>query len=424
MMRTNKLMILAGIVLLLVFGSYFLVYTTPGSKFVADQMISEFVDHRDLAYKNLEGNLGSGMTFENLEIRDIKNLPAGTTLKIQRLFVNLTSFGLNGVTVEIENLRLNLPSSDPVIISGTFKEQQLDFNIFSKGISVTEVLSYLPDLKKLVPAKGDVNDIDLFVTGNYLEPIVKGSFVIEKFVYGGFLLTDAPLNFDVQLKDIQGDVKIYGSAYLEKGELQTKRVLVKLGKGDLSFSGPWNKPRINLKGDSKVEKTKISIGLKGTIEEPELTLTSEPSYSREKLMIMLATGKSWQSVEDSVDNGLNATALTKDFIDYFFFAGQSNQFAKKFGISEFSVTLDENKKGIAAKKEITDKLEVSYGVEQTTIEGQVGGVSRMLGGEVKVNDQLSVGVERESNKTQSNELFEDQINENNDKVMLKYKKSF
>jgi autotransporter translocation and assembly factor TamB len=228
----------------------------------------------------------------------------------------------------------------------------------------------------------------------------------------------------VQLKDIQGDVKIYGSAYLEKGELQTKRVLVKLGKGDLSFSGPWNKPRINLKGDSKVEKTKISIGLKGTIEEPELTLTSEPSYSREKLMIMLATGKSWQSVEDSVDNGLNATALTKDFIDYFFFAGQSNQFAKKFGISEFSVTLDENKKGIAAKKEITDKLEVSYGVEQTTIEGQVGGVSRMLGGEVKVNDQLSVGVERESNKTQSNELFEDQINENNDKVMLKYKKSF
>jgi len=423
-MKINKLIVFGGIIFLLVATVCLLVYTTPGSKFVANKIISRYVEHEDLVYKNLDGNLGNGMEFKNLELKDIKNFPEGSTLQIQRLFLNLTSLSLNGVYAEFENIRLKLPDSDPIVMSGLFKERQLDINIYSIGFTVTEVLSYLPDFKKLIPIKGDVNEIDLYVTGSYLEPRVKGTLVIDRFVYKGFLLSNAPIGVDIQLKDIKDGVKLHGSVILEKGELQTKKVLVKLEQGDLNFSGPWNQPRINLKGSAKVEKTKISIGLKGTVEKPELALSSEPSYPRQKLMIMLATGKSWQSVEDSIDNGLNSAALTKDFVDYFFFAGKSNQFAKRFGISDFSIKLDGNNRGIAAKKELSEKLEVGYGVEQSKGSEEQKNITQKLEGEYKLNEKISVGVEREIKQKQSNGLLDEQVNENNDKVLLKYKKSF
>jgi len=420
----NKNLIIIIFVLVVILSLYFFIYTTSGSKLVADKMITKYINHEDLLYKNLEGNIGNGLTFENLEIKDIKEFPQGTTLKIQRLFVNLTSFSINGIEIEMENTRLRLPDSDPIVISGVFKEQKFDLNIFSKGFKVNEVLTYLPDFKQLIPIKGDVNEIDLFVTGHYLEPIVKGNFLIEKFVYKGFLLTNVPMSIDIQIKDIKKDVKLYGHVYLEKGELQTKRVLVKLDKSDLNFSGHWNQPQINFKGTSRVEKTKISIGLKGTLEKPELILSSEPLYPRQKLMIMLATGKSWQGVEDSIDNGLNSAALMKDFIDYFFFAGKSSRFAKRFGISDFSVKLDQNHKGILAKKELSEKLQVGYGIEQKKTADQLIDVSQKLEGEYKVNEKISVGLEREIKKKQTNGALDEQVDENNDKVFLKYKKTF
>ena len=424
-MSKGKIFLFFIIIMLLVLSfGYFSLYTKTGSKFVADKMISQFVDYGEIDYKNMTGNLASGLTFQNLEIKDVKNLPEGTILKIQRLFFNVTSLSLNGIEVEIENTRLKLPDSDPIVISGSFKEQNLDLNIFSKGFTVNEVLSYLPDFKKLIPIKGDVNEIDLYVIGSYLEPTVKGSFVIDKFIYKGFLLSGVPVNVDFQIKDIKSDVKLFGNVDMEKGELKTKKVLVKLDKGDLKFSGPWNQPSINFNGTSKIEKTKISIGLKGTIEKPDLKLSSEPSHSRQKLMIMLATGKSWQSVEDSIDNGLNSAALTKDFIDYFFFAGKSNQFANRFGISEFSVKFDENTKGIAAKKELSEKLEVGYGVEQSNGKDQTKDMTQKLEGEFKVSDKVSVGVEREIKQKQIVDSINEQTTENNDKVMIKYKKSF
>lgn len=423
-MKIKKLVIFIGIIIFIAVGVCFLIYTTAGSKFAADIAISKFIDHEELIYKNLEGSLYEGMTFKNLEVKDIRELPEGSTLKIQKLFLNLTSFSLNGLNVETENVRLKLPDSDPIVMSGSFKKQQLDLNIFSKGVTVREVLGYIPDFKLLIPIKGEVNGIDLYITGHYLEPTVKGTFEIDQFIYKGFLLSNAPVSVDINLTDVRSDVKIHGNVLIKEGELQTNKVLITLGSGNLKFSGPWNQPELNIKGNAKVEKAKIQITLKGTIEDPKLNLSSDPAYTKQKLMVMLATGKSWQSVEDSIDNGFNSAALTKDFIDYFFFAGKSNQFAEKFGISEFSVKFDENRKGISAKKEITDKLEIGYGVEQSNGEDESKYTSQKIEGEVKVTDRLSVGVERESKKLESNGLLDEQLNQNNDKIMLKYKKSF
>jgi len=424
-MKIKVIIFIALLIGILALSGYFVIYTQTGSQFAAEQMISQYVEGGDVDINVTEGNLGSGLTLENVEVRNIRHLPEGSVLRVQKLFLNLTAIHISGLVVEAENIRLKLPNSDPVVVSGSFKDLNLDFNVHSKGFTVTEVISYLPDLKKLVPGKGEVADIDLYVTGHYLEPIVRGEFIIEEFVYQGFVLTQCPLKLDIQLKEIDSDVKIFGNAQIDGGQLETKRVAVKLEQGDLNFNGPWDQPEFHIKGSSKVEKTKISIALKGTLEKPELLLNSEPPYPSEKLMVMLATGKSWQSFEDPGAGSINSAALTRDFIDYFFFAGKSNKFAEKFGISDFSVTIDQNQKGIAAKKGLTDNLEVGYGVVQTKAGGrEADSVSRKLEGELKVTDSIKVGVERETTTQSSTGAFEESINQNDDKVLIEYKKSF
>lgn len=141
-------------------------------------------------------------------------------------------------------------------------------------------------------------------------------------------------------------------------------------------------------------------------------------------MLMLATGKSWKDVEGALDNGVFLQNLTKDFIDYFIFAGKGNRFAQKFGLSELSVNFDNDKNGIAAKKSVTEKLDVGYGVERSKGSEGPKNITQKLEGEYKLNEEISVGIEREIKQKESNRLLDEQLNENNDKLFLKYKRSF
>ena len=62
--------------------------------------------------------------------------------------------------------------------------------------------------------------------------------------------------------------------------------------------------------------------------------------------------------------------LAGDFIDYFVFGGSGARLSEQLGIRGFSVKYDKNKKGLEVKKAISDKLEASYGVEQSQAKEQ------------------------------------------------------
>jgi hypothetical protein len=88
---------------------------------------------------------------------------------------------------------------------------------------------------------------------------------------------------------------------------------------------------------------------------------------------------------------------------------------------------ESGKKGIAVKKDLTQQLEVGYGVEQQ--QEQPGGpstVTQTLGGEIKMTDKISVGVERELKKQYDPQLSSPDAlpQETDDKVLLKYKGKF
>jgi len=302
----------------------------------------------------------------------------------------------------------------------------LDVNIYSNGFTVNEIVSYLPDLKKLIPIKGEVTGIDLYIKDHYFEPRVVGDLQISKFLYKGFILTKCPVHVDIELKEIQNDVQLSGTVNIRDGNLQSQKSIIKQIKGSISFSGHWNQISFNLSGKAKIEKVNIEIGLKGNLDKPELSLSSEPSFSRQKLMVMLATGKSWRSIENTMDTGIiSSTEMTKDFIDYYFFAGKTNKFAELLGIHDVSVKFDKDTKGIEARKGITDKLDVGYGIEQQSNGQQEKTTKQKIQGEYNLTNKLSVGVEKGVKKTQSLDDLDPARNTvEDDKVYFKYKKSF
>jgi len=425
-MRTKIIITILITSVFILLTTYFALFTTAGSKVIVTTLISKYTDEENLIFENVAGTIARGVTFKNIEIKNIKELPNETKLKIQQLFIKLKDYNYRNIFVKIENARLKLPASEPIIITGSLQRQMFDVNIYSNGFTVNEIVSYLPDLKKLIPIKGEVTGIDLYIKGHYFEPRVVGDLQISKFDYKGFTLTECPLYVDIKLKEIQNDVQLSGTVNIRDGNLQSQKSMIKQIKGSINFSGHWNQISFNLSGKVKIEKVNIEIGLKGYLDKPELSLSSEPSFSRQKLMVMLATGKSWQSIENTMDTGvISSTEMTKDFIDYYFFAGKTNKFAELLGIHDVSVKFDKDTKGIEAKKGITDKLDIGYGIEQQSNGQQEKTTKQKIQGEYKLTNKLSVGVEKGVKKTQSlDNLDPARDTVEDDKVYFKYKKSF
>jgi len=407
-------------------AGYYLVSTSRGARIVVDKGLEQIFENGESDFEQVKGSLLDGLVIDNLELKNIPKLPEGSVIRIQRITAHLTGLNVKALTVNVQNTRVVLPDSDPVVISGHLKDGLMDFNIYSQGFTVTELKEYFPDLKALIPLKGEASGVDLYISGDYREPNIKGNLIIENFMYKGFILTQSPLSIDVQLKDIDKDVQIYGLVKLEKGSFQTtKKVLVKLTPSVFKFSGLWSDPELNLHGVSKVGKTTIQIAIKGHLPEPDINLTSEPPASKEKLMIMLATGKSWESFDRALDGTLTSGDLTKDFIDYFIFAGRGNQFAQRYGVSEFSITFEETRQGISAKKELGDKIEVGYEAERVIDRSREGvETTQKLGGEYKVNENVSVGLEREIKQEFLDGLSDEVRDEAEDTIFIEYKKKF
>ena len=92
-------------------------------------------------------------------------------------------------------------------------------------------------------------------------------------------------------------------------------------------------------------------------------------------------------------------------------------------ISEISFKFDKETKGIEIKKNVTEKVEAGYGVEQTQkLDGNIE-TKQKVSGEYKVTDSISVGAERGITQEKNNGTTQD-TQKANDKVTIKFKKEF
>jgi len=418
---------LLGIIFILFIGvAYYLFATSKGSGFIAKLALSKYVDSKDIDIKSIEGKLSRKLTLKDIEIEDLKWLPRGSVLKIKKLGVYFASFNLKGLNIEVLNGRLRLPDSEIILFYGGYKDGSLDINAFSKYVNVNALLDMFFERQIVKDFSGMVSDVDIYAKGTFLEPTMKGELQIQKLSHKDFLISDCPAYFNLSFKDIKEELKIYGEITFNKGEISgPKTATVILDQSKVLFNGNPKKPSFDLKGTSIVENTKIHITLKGTMDKPELKLSSEPPMSEERLMVMLATNTGWKGAEESASRGQISADLTKDFIDYFVFSGSGSKIAKLLGISDVSLTFEKRKKGIAVKKAVSEKLDASYAIEQTQAEEkeEKGTATQKIGGEYKVTEELSIGAEKELKQDSKLDQTQDE-QKTDDRVIFKYKKKF
>ncbi|MCR4337220.1 MAG: translocation/assembly module TamB domain-containing protein [Candidatus Omnitrophica bacterium] len=419
--------IIGGTLLLLGGMAFYLFLTTQGSRTVIKKFLSDHEDRAQVEYDGISGNLLEGVRLKDLNLTNVKGLPEGSTVKIQELYVNLTSLNIEGLTVEVQNARIKLPVSDPIVVFGSFKGGQWDVNVFGLNVDLSEVLRFFPStLWKKV--EGQFAHADIYVEGNYLQPVFKGKFHLARLNYKKFSLTEAPGFFELQLKEFK-PVNLSGRVNVSQGTLQSKDVNINIEDSQFYFSGNFKDPALFVNGNSTVEKTKISLTLRGTLKQPELKLTSDPPKPQGQLLLMLATGEGWEGLETSLEQGTLDAELTKDFIDYFILGGTGSKMARKLGIHDVNLTYEKDVKGIGAKKSITDKLSIGYDIEERHEQEKLSPtVSQTVGGEYQLTDAISMGVEREFTDDPNSPDIAAQEEAiaplKEDRVFLKYEKRF
>ncbi len=423
MLRKKNIITILAIIFVFVFSVWLVFFTTLGVKLINKLVVSRYIKSEDINIESIEGNIFKKVSLQNVEIIGLEGLPVGSRIKIQNFEFQVTGFNVESVYAEIDNGKMSLPDLGDVLFYGKLEKGVLEFNIYSGYISVREIANLIPVDNKYKNVLGTISDLDVYVKGLVLEPELIGKFNIKKIVYDRFTVEECLVNFDLKLKEILKIINIYGEIQVEKGKVfGMKTAVINLQQSKVYFDGDMDKISFNFKGKSEVERVKIDIELKGNRQNPDLKLESEPPLSKSNLLIMLATGKKWKFQEEIKDQVSVAPGLAMDFIDYFMFGNSRNKLAEKLGVSEISFTMDETTKGVSVSKEITDKTEVSYGIEQSQQKEGVMEIKQKVGATYKITESLSIEGEQEVMKAPSDN------DENNSapeqKLFLKFEKGF
>ncbi|MFH1092993.1 MAG: translocation/assembly module TamB domain-containing protein [Candidatus Omnitrophota bacterium] len=414
--------ILSGLVL---FSAliYFFLFTEKGGAFLSQRFMQVMNDRKEIVWQKNKGSLMSGMIYEDIELEDLKWFPAPNKLKIQSLTIDIDSFSLDGITLKIVNARFYLPDSEPIVFHGNLENKLLDFNFYTKAISDREIKSLI-NAENLQGITGYLADIDVFVKGSIQEPVFTGKLVIKKLLKNVFLLEKSPCVFVLNIKNNDGKLGLYGPFTFKGGTISGKKTaLVHLQESRIIFNGDPKKPNLDIKAASAVEKVKMTIRLKGSFKEPDLQINSEPPMSKDRLLLALATNRTWKSTEELISKGSISPNLAKDFLDYFIFGGQGSKFAEKLGIKDVTIKYDtQGNKGVAVTKDLSSRLEGKYEIEEKKqTEGRTD-ISQKVGGEFKVTETISLDANKELKQKESNAQQENTATE--DKVLLKYNKPF
>ncbi len=387
-MKKNLLVMILGFVLLFSAAACYLLLTTNGSKIGVKFLLSRQLKTRKIEIEKTEGNLIKTLILSNLTIRDLNDLPFGSVLKIQKLDIKIVASSADMISVKADNARLMLPDQEPTVFCGSYQNGLLDFSLYFKCLNIQDAFGLYGRLPELKNVSGTISDADIYIKGPMSAVRFSGTFNLPELLRNKFSLKNCSVIFDLTLKD---DSQVFGEVVLNNGELSGfKTAVVKLGPSKILFSGDPKAPMLNLKGESTVEGVKIETNLKGTMDKPDLRLKSQPPMAQEWLLIALATGKSWRVSEARLNQGKIPITLASDFLDYFIFSGSASKVAQQLGISDFSLTYEDQTKG--------------------------------LGGEYKINASTSIEAEKELKQEDKTDIKTEA--QTNNKVMLKYKKEF
>ncbi|MBP6919956.1 MAG: translocation/assembly module TamB domain-containing protein [Candidatus Omnitrophica bacterium] len=419
-----KIMIFAAFLLAAGAGAaYFFLFTTAGGEFAAEKAIARYSNAENITFEDAEGSIASGFTLRNVSAAGLKELPAGSSIAIRQIDIRVTRPGIDGIHVTISGGSLFLPTGEAIRFYGAYSGGILDLKIYSQKVALDSLITFFGLKRSAVLLAGTLSQIDLALEGTLNDLALTGTAVAQRLTYEGFSMTDAPLVCDLAFTDEPDAGSVKGALVIKTGTVSGRRTaVVVLDESRLVFTADIAKPRLDVRGRSTVEQVKIRVAVKGTVDEPDIQLFSDPLLPQEQLLVMLATGRQWAGVGTSFSQGGLAPDLAMDLFDYFVLGGSGSTIARKFGITGVSVTFDETKKGVGVTGAVSEKVEVGYGVVQTQSPEKEPEITTTVSGELKVSDTISLGVQKELKPAPASGAPADKVA--NDTVMIKFKKTF
>ncbi|VEJ09270.1 autotransporter assembly complex protein TamB [Actinobacillus delphinicola] len=178
---------------------------------------------------------------------------------------------------------------------------------------------------------------------------------------------DTDLVGTLSLSQQHGILGLYGQINLEKGSFKAYGQNLVIKKGSLGFSGIPGRPMINLdaiRNRSEMIDTDVVAGLRvsGYADKPIIKVYTIPSMSDDQALSYLITGHSLDSNDGTgARDSLSAALLSMSLAQT---GSAVSSIGKFFGIQNLNVgtTGTGNKSQVSVSGDITDRLQVRYGV--------------------------------------------------------------
>jgi hypothetical protein len=411
-------------------GYMYLMYTSDGAQWLFDKAAKHYVDAESFRYGGFAGTIAEGIQLTDVEIINLHIFNAPNVIRIQNLSLGLPGLDFRKAWTRILNGRIQFPVSDPLGFYGKIEEGQLNLFLYAALLDVRELATIFKNDLSLKNLKGTATHAALTVTGDYKHPVLDGEFLLEELRYLGFSIHNLPAQFKLAVGKDKGEIAWNGVLTAPSGVVISRLTKVDLTESKLIFNGPFRNPGLDIKGTSKIEQTVLNFALKGSKQKPQLILTSNPPRPQPILLVMMATGQD-VTVSNKLEAGELSPESVRDFVDYFTFTSDGGNFTNNIGLGNFSVTMDDNTRGLGIRRRVTNQVKVGVNLEETRTEAGVNNpnVTRTIGGEVQMLNGVTLGVDKkvtQSSDTTTKQTITVPSDRDNGEVdvMLKYKKHF
>ncbi|HLS82246.1 MAG TPA: translocation/assembly module TamB domain-containing protein [Steroidobacter sp.] len=190
------------------------------------------------------------------------------------------------------------------------------------------------------------------------EDVRVNAFGLEGRITGAVLVTartdDTPMGRG-ELSVIEGRYRAYGQN-------------LEISRGQLLFdASPLDDPGLDIEARRRIDTTTVGLNVRGTLQEPRLTLFSDPSMPQSQILAWLLTGKSNDAVRASDADAIGAARDTLALQGGGLLA---SQIGRRIGLDEVGVessvdTAGEANSALVLGKFLSPRLFISYGISLT-----------------------------------------------------------
>ncbi len=404
-----KAFLLTVFIFILLFGASFayLVVSPLGGKLLLRYFKQKFTTVGQMHVGYFEGSLHQGITLKNVIIKGLYFFP-DAVLRIQEVHVRLPLWDLPHYDLNIFNARIFLPDSDPIVFTGELCAGQIKGDLYAKSVDIHEISQNWTskDIQKYL--RGYLSDVDLTLQGPLNYPRVKGSFLLDGIRYQSVYLSEGISRVDLILSPDAHQFQMKGIVFVDSGTVNVHQKDLELQKSKFVFQGDVMKANLDINLGAKVEDMDFHLTIKGSIDHPQMIVSSDPPMNSEDALNVLFSGNA-VAFSTSPFNTSSSSDLAQNFLNYSF---QGNNEQQQIGM----------------KTKLTDNLKLGAEMDpMPTAPGETNiYYSRKINGEMDMNDYMSLNISQEvmpqdNYPAQSTQVVRPQADT---QIYMQYKKRF